>query len=199
MGCQTALPSVFTAPVLIPWARPTTPCNKQPCQSLHYWKAGMHYLTVANQYKTSLPFVTTTLLIDCFSVLIFYYFALISETPFWSLLFFHQELWAESYLTRNLTSFLNHKLPNLMKKQLAESFKKSFNSPLINFNECDTLNAGCRGRIHIEKSEKTDFFFFFCCCVCSREKGLRFSHLAWVNVGETRAWKDHSHQWESDL
>ena len=48
-----------------------------------------------------------------------------------------------------------------MKKQLAESFKKSFNSPLIKFNECDTLNAGCRGRIHIEKSEKTDFFFFF--------------------------------------
>lgn len=52
-----------------------------------------------------------------------------------------------------------------MKKQLAESFKKSFNSPLINFNECDTLNAGCRGRIHIEKSEKTDFFFFAAVCV----------------------------------
>lgn len=48
----------------------------------------MHYLTVANQYKTSLPFVTAGLLIDCFSVLIFYYFALISETQFCSLLFF---------------------------------------------------------------------------------------------------------------
>lgn len=32
-----------------------------------------------------------------------------------------------------------------MKKQLAESFKKSFNFALINFNECDTLNAGFGG------------------------------------------------------
>jgi len=39
----------------------------------------MHYLTGANQYKTSIPFVTGVLLTEYFSLLIFYYFALIAE------------------------------------------------------------------------------------------------------------------------
>lgn len=39
----------------------------------------MHYLTGANQYKTSIPFVTGVLLTECFFLLIFYYIALIAE------------------------------------------------------------------------------------------------------------------------
>jgi hypothetical protein len=124
------------------WVCQTTSYHKQPWKTPHCWEAVMHYLTAANQYKTSFPFVIAVLLIDCFSLLIFYYFALISETQFCILLFFHQLLWAKPYLTRNLTSFLNHKLPNLIKEQLVESFfKKSFNSALIKFNEWNTSNT----------------------------------------------------------
>lgn len=87
---RSAFASMLTAPVLIAWFCPTTPCNKQPRKILHCWEAVMHYLTAADQYKTSIPFVTAVLLIDCFSLLIFYYLALISETQFCILLFFHQ-------------------------------------------------------------------------------------------------------------